>query len=170
LRGFVPEDAEEVRRLAGAREIAEGTLTIPHPYPADAAEEWISTHSGRWEREEALELAIERQGDGILLGAIGLRIEREHSRGELGYWVGVPYWGEGYATEAGREVLRYSLEELGLNRVYAFHFTTNPASRRVLQKIGMTHEGVRRAHTLKWGTYLDSEAYAILCSEFDGRR
>ena len=49
-----------------------------------------------------------------------------------------------------------------MNRVYAFHFTNNPASGRVLQKLGMTHEGTRRKHSLQWGEYLDSEAYAIL--------
>jgi [ribosomal protein S5]-alanine N-acetyltransferase len=165
LRGFATEDAEDVRRLAGAREIAEGTLTIPHPYPEGAAEEWISTHSARWEREEGLNLAIERKDDGVLVGAIGLGIEQEHSRAELGYWVGLPYWREGYATEAGGEVVRYAFEELELNRVYAFHFTRNPASGRVLQKIGMVHEGVRRAHTLKESEFLDNEAYGILRSE-----
>jgi ribosomal-protein-alanine N-acetyltransferase len=100
-----------------------------------------------------------------LVGAIGLGIEPEHSRAELGYWVGVPFWREGYATEAGREVVRYAFEELGLNRVYAFHFTRNPASGRVLEKIGMTHEGARRAHTLKGSEYLDNEAYGILRDE-----
>ena len=155
-----------MQRLVGAREVAEALLNIPHPYPAGAAEEWISTHSARWEQEEGLDLAIERQDDGLLLGAIGLGIKREHSHAALGYWMGVPYWGHGYATEAGREVVRYAFEELGLNRVYAFHFTRNPASGRVLQKIGMVHEGVRRAHLLKESEYLDDEAYGILRSEY----
>ena len=96
------------------------------------------------------------------MGAIGLVVQPEHSRAALGYWIGVPYWGQGYATEAGREVVRYAFDELGLNRVYAFHFTRNPASGRVLQKIGMVYEGVRRAHTLKGSEYLDDEAYGIL--------
>jgi ribosomal-protein-alanine N-acetyltransferase len=154
-----------VQVLARAPEIAEMTLSIPHPYPPGAAEAWISTHPASWEREEGLELAIERRRDGVFLGAIGLVIKREHSRAALGYWVGVPYWGEGYATEASREVVRFAFAELRLNRVHAFHFTKNPASGRVLQKIGMVHEGVRRAHTLKGTEYLDDEAYGILRSE-----
>jgi len=148
--------------LADAPEIAEMTLSIPHPYPPGAAEGWISTHAARWEQEEGLDLAIERRDDGVLMGAIGLVVQPEHSRAALGYWIGVPYWGQGYATEAGREVVRYAFDELGLNRVYAFHFTRNPASGRVLQKIGMVYEGVRRAHTLKGSEYLDDEAYGIL--------
>jgi ribosomal-protein-alanine N-acetyltransferase len=154
-----------VQVLAGAREIAEMTLSVPHPYPPGAAEVWMSTHPARWEHEEGLDLAIERKQDGVLVGAIGLGIEREHSRAELGYWVGVPFWGHGYATEAGREVVTYAFEVLGLNRVYAFHFTRNPASGRVLQKIGMVHEGVRRAHGRKGSEYLDDEAYGILRGE-----
>ena len=111
-------------------------------------------------------LAIEISRSGELAGAIGLNLQREHDRAELGYWIGVPYWGQGYATEAGREVVRYGFEDLALNRIYAFHFVTNPASGRVLQKIGMRYEGKRRQHTLKWGEYLDNEAYGILRSEY----
>jgi RimJ/RimL family protein N-acetyltransferase len=162
LRAFRLDDAPEVQRLAGAREVAAGTLAIPHPYPDGAAEEWISGQA----EEDGPTFAIERKEDGALVGAIGLRFEREHDRAELGYWVGVPYWNRGYATEAGRAALRHGFETEGLNRIYAFHFTNNPASGRVLQKLGMTHEGRRRAHTLKRGEYLDNETYGILRSEW----
>ncbi len=161
LRRFRLEDAPEVQRLAGAREVAAGTLEIPHPYPDGAAEGWISGQPS----EDSLTFAVERKEDGALVGAIGLRLEREHDRAELGYWIGVPYWGRGYATEAGRAIVRHGFEAEGLNRIYAFHFSNNPASGRVLQKIGMTYEGSRRSHTLKWGEYLDNEGYGILRAE-----
>jgi ribosomal-protein-alanine N-acetyltransferase len=166
LRSFHRGDAPEVQRLAGAREIAAGTLTIPHPYPDGAAEAWIATHG---KAADAMHVAIERREGDVLVGAIGLRYERAHNRAELGYWIGVPYWGNGYATEGATAVLRGAFE-LGLNRVYGFHFTNNPASGRVLQKIGMKHEGTRRQHSLKWGEYLDSEAYGILRSDWLARR
>jgi ribosomal-protein-alanine N-acetyltransferase len=159
-----------VQHLAGDRAIAAGTLLIPHPYPERAAETWIATHADAWEREEALDLAIQRIADGALVGAIGLGLELDHGRAQLGYWVGRPYWGEGYATEAARELVRYAFEELGLARVYAFRFATNPASGRVLEKIGMKHEGVRRAHTIKWGERLDEDGYGILRDEFEAGR
>jgi RimJ/RimL family protein N-acetyltransferase len=161
LRRFRLEDAPEVQRLAGAREVAAGTMEIPHPYPDGAAEAWISRTES-----DSRTFAVERREDGALVGAIGLRIEPEHDRGELGYWVGVPYWGRGYATDAARAVVRYGFEVEGLNRIYAFHFSNNPASGRVLEKAGMRHEGVRRRHTLKRGEYLDSECYAILRGEW----
>jgi ribosomal-protein-alanine N-acetyltransferase len=169
LRPFRLEDAPEVQRLCSAREIAAGTLTIPHPYPDGAGAAWIDSHAEAFERDKAVDLAIVLLADGALVGAIGLALERDQGRAELGYWIGVPYWRRGYATEAARSVLDYAFAEEGLNRVYAFHFTNNPASGRVLQKIGMTHEGTRRGHTLKWGEYLDSEAYAILRADWQAR-
>jgi [ribosomal protein S5]-alanine N-acetyltransferase len=158
LRPFELADAPDVQRLAGDRAVAAGTLTIPHPYPDGAAEAWIASHEGR----DAAPFAIERRDDEALLGAVGLDVEPDHSRAELGYWIGKPYWGNGYATEAARAVVRYAFESLHLHRVYAHHFVGNPASGRVLQKIGMAYEGRRRQHTVKWGTRLDSESYAIL--------
>jgi RimJ/RimL family protein N-acetyltransferase len=157
-----------VEQLAGDRAIAAGTLLIPHPYPPGAAATWISSHAEAWAHGRALDLAVERRSDGALVGAIGLGLEPDHARAQLGYWIGRPYWGNGYATEAAREVVRYAFEELGLERVYAFRFSTNPASGRVLEKIGMKHEGVRRAHSLKWGRRLDEDAYGILREEFSG--
>jgi RimJ/RimL family protein N-acetyltransferase len=99
------------------------------------------------------------------VGAIGLRVEAEHERAEVGYWIGVSYWGQGYATEAARAAVDFAFRHFGVNRVFAFHFTTNPASGRVLQKIGMRREGTRRQHTLKWGEFLDSDLYAALRAE-----
>jgi RimJ/RimL family protein N-acetyltransferase len=167
LRPFRLEDAADVQRLCSSREIAATTLAIPHPYPEGAAEAWIAGHAEAFARRELAHFAITRPEDEALLGAISLTFECEHNRAELGFWVGVPFWGCGYATEAAAAVLRYAFEVEGLQRVYAFHFTNNPASGRVLQKIGMTHEGTRRRHTLKWDRYLDSEAYAILRDDWE---
>ena len=151
-----------MQRLAGAREVAATTLAIPHPYPDGAAEEWISGHEGR----DDATFAIERREDGALVGAIGLRMERAHDRAELGYWIGVPYWGHGYATEAARAVVRYGFETEGLNRIFAFHFVSNPASGRVLEKIGMRKEGVFRSHTRKWDQHMDDACYGIVRAEW----
>jgi ribosomal-protein-alanine N-acetyltransferase len=82
LRPFHRGDAPDVQRLAGAREIAAGTLTIPHPYPDGAAEAWIATHG---KNADAVHMAIDRLDDGALVGAIGLGHERDHKRAELGY-------------------------------------------------------------------------------------
>ena len=94
-------------------------------------------------------------------------IEPEHARAELGYWIGKPYWRNGYATEAARAILQYGFGQLGLNRIHAGHFTRNPGSGRVMQKIGMTHEGHQPRHVKKWDRFEDLELYGILHSQYD---
>ncbi|MEO8035396.1 MAG: GNAT family N-acetyltransferase, partial [Acidobacteriota bacterium] len=157
-------DAEDVERLAGAREVALNTLMIPHPYPAGEAIQWIATQDGSSNRAHTF--AITRRSDGALLGAIGLMLTPEHDRGELGYWIGVPYWGNGYLTEAARAIVGYGFESLGVNRIFAACFARNAASMRVLQKIGMRHEGTQRQHLRKWEEYVDAEMYGMLRSDW----
>ncbi len=167
LRAFRLDDAPVVERLAGAREVADTTLTIPHPYPPGAAESWIATHQPVWEEGTGATWAITSRADDVL-GAIGLTIARDHGSAELGYWVGVPYWNKGICTQAGRLVLRFAFEELHLHRVYAQYLTRNPQSGRVMQKIGMTEEGVHRDAVRKWDRFEDLASYAILESDWRG--
>jgi [ribosomal protein S5]-alanine N-acetyltransferase len=151
-----------VERLVGDPLVAATTLNIPHPYPPGAAEAWIGSHG---QDENAFEFALERRDDGALLGAIALRVVPEHARAEIGYWVGVPYWNNGYATEATRALIAYAFDELGLNRVYAFHFPGNPASGRVMEKAGMRFEGELREHHRKGEGYRSSRVYGIIRSD-----
>jgi [ribosomal protein S5]-alanine N-acetyltransferase len=76
--------------------------------------------------------------------------------------VGRPYWGRGYATEAAREVMRYGFGALGLARIFATAMSRNPASIRVLEKIGMREEGVLRGHVTKWGRREDLAVLGML--------
>ena len=101
------------------------------------------------------------------MGAIGLHVEQKHERAEIGYWLGVPYWGHGYTTEAARAVVDYAFRAGGINRVFACHFTSNPASGRVLLKIGMQHEGTMRQHIVKWGERVDVDYYGIVREDWE---
>jgi RimJ/RimL family protein N-acetyltransferase len=166
LRAFKPEDAPEVRRLAGEWEVARTLLAVPHPYPDGLAEEWISGHRPAFERNEGLHFAVVTRERGELCGACGLVIHASDANAELGYWIGLSHWRRGYATEAAREVVRYGFEGLKLHRVYAAHFGNNPASGRVLQKIGMSYEGTHREHHRKWGGYEDRVEYGLLVGEW----
>jgi RimJ/RimL family protein N-acetyltransferase len=170
LRPFTLDDAPLVQRLAGARAVADTTLAIPHPYPDGAAEEWIRGHAGQYAAGTLANFAVVSRSEGWLVGAIGLMIERAHARAELGYWIGEPYWGRGYATEAGRAVLGFAFDDLGIHRIQARHLTRNPASGRVMQKLGMTLEGVHRHAAQKWGIFEDVAMYAILTTEWPGGR
>ncbi len=167
LRPFVLADAPAVQRLAGDREIAANTLLIPHPYPEGAAEEWIKGHD---EQSPNQIFAISLRGVGEAMGAIGLHVERKHERAEIGYWLGVPYWGHGYTTEAARAVVGYAFAEGGINRVFAYHFSRNPASGRVLLKLGMQPEGTMRQHIVKWGERVDVDFYGIIREDWEKSR
>jgi RimJ/RimL family protein N-acetyltransferase len=165
LRPFTLADAPEVQRLASDRDIASTTLNIPHPYEDGMAEAWIDTHQAQYEQGTLVNFAMVGRSDGKLIGAIGLHPDRQHNRAELGYWVGKPFWNQGYCTEAAQAVVRYGFEVLGLHRIHATHIKRNPASGRVMQKIGMRYEGCLRQHVQKWGVFEDMEIYGILRSE-----
>jgi len=170
LRAFMSGDAEEVMRLAGAREVADTTLHIPHPYSLDDALDWITSQDIAWDRGDAANFAIERREDGRLLGAIGVHLNREHEYAEMGYWIGVSYWNQGYCTEAGSRALEFGFEKLKLNRIQARHFSRNPASGRVMQKLGMQPEGTLRQVVKKWGRFEDLVLYSILKSDWEAGR
>ena len=165
LRPFEVEDASVVQGLAGAPEIALTTQNIPHPYEDGMAEAWISTHRPSWDAGKFLTVAITSNADG-LVGAASLHINSAHRRGELGYWVGLPFWNRGYATESAGALLEYGFSELRLNRIQARHMTRNPSSGRVMEKLGMKPEGIQRQHVVAHGELEDVAMYAILSSEY----
>lgn len=169
LRPFSVGDAKSVQRLAGDFAVADTTLVIPHPYQDGMAEEWISTHRPGFEAGELAVFAAVLRETGELVGAVGLSITRRYDRAEIGYWIGRPYWGRGYCTEAATAVMAFGFTNYRLNRVYATHFVRNPASGRVMQKLGMTREGTLRQHAKRWDRFEDFVVYGILRSEWDGR-
>ena len=164
LRPFVLEDAAVVQRLAGAYEVASSTLNMPHPYEDGMAESWIGAHEDAWEAKDSIVLAMASEDEGVV-GAISLHLNDKHRRGELGYWVGLPFWNRGYATEASSAVIDFGLDVLELNRIQAQHFVGNPASGRVMQKVGMEYEGTRRQHVRRLGRFEDLAVYSILSSD-----
>jgi RimJ/RimL family protein N-acetyltransferase len=163
LRSYCVDDVPDLVRLAGAREVAATTLRIPHPYSEEDARNFISSRLAEPDpNAPETRFAITLRSSGQLCGGIGLCLESAHQHAELGYWLGVPFWGQGYATEAARAVVDYGFSTLGLHRIYASHFANNPASGRVLRKIGMKHEGCLRGHICKWGQFHDLEYYGML--------
>jgi ribosomal-protein-alanine N-acetyltransferase len=170
LRPFVPDDAFESERLAGRREIADTTLTIPHPYPHGAAAEWILTHTPAWENGSAATFAVVETKSGRFVGVTSLMINREHRRAELGYWIALDRWNRGYATESNRRLMDFGFEVLGLHRIEARHFLRNPASGRVMLKLGMQAEGVERDWAMKGDCFESLAVYSILEPEWRAAR
>ena len=107
-----------------------------------------------------------RRADGRLIGQTSLGIRQRHARAELGHWIGRPFWSHGYWTEASRAVVRYGFEALGLERILARYPPRNPASGRVMRKVGMVHEGRMRKHVRMWGHFVDLESCGVLREEY----
>jgi ribosomal-protein-alanine N-acetyltransferase len=166
LRPFALADAPNVQRLAGDRRVAATTLLIPHPYGAGVAEAWIETHEPDWEARKSLTLAVTVTST-ELAGAVSLILSLDHRRAELGYWIGVPYWNRGFATEAAAAMVSYGFRELGLHRIEAEAFQQNPASARVLEKVGMEREGVLRQRIFKWDRPMDVVLDAVLAADWN---
>lgn len=174
LRPFTLTDAPTVQKLCGAYEVAAKTLSVPYPYPDGVAEAWIASHTPDWENRTWITLALTPRKDDAqppdVMGAISLMLHLAHQRAELAYWLGMPYWNQGYMTEAARTLVQYGFEELKLNRVEATHYRSNPASGRVMQKIGMQQEGLRRQQTLRFGRFEDCVVYGLLASDWKKKR
>jgi RimJ/RimL family protein N-acetyltransferase len=135
LRAPRLEDAKTVAMLANDRRIAENTARVPHPYKVSDAQDFIT---GANRSGEAAFLITLR--DKTVIGACGLIFRDEAP--ELGYWLGVPHWGKGYATEALHAVIDYAFTDLAHEALQAGARVTNPASRRVLEKCGFQWTGV----------------------------
>ncbi len=166
LRPFRFSDATEVQLMVNDRELALTTRSIDYPYPAGAAEHWIAQHQEFWESGKSAIFAITLRPDDRLVGAIGLEINAEDILAEMGYWIGRAYWNQGIATEAACETVKFGFEQLALNRITAHHMGINPASGRVLEKVGFRREGTLRQQVRKWGRFYDAVMYGILASEF----
>ena len=106
---------------------------------------------------------ITLRSNGKLIGTIGYMWWNETNRSaEVGYSLSRAYWNQGYMTEALREVIRFGFEEMNLNRIEAQHELTNPASGKVMEKVGMRQEGVLRSRLYNKGRFVDVALYAIL--------
>ncbi len=169
LRPFVAGDADRLHLLVNDRAIADTTASIPHPYPAGLAATWIVSHAIGWAAGNSLTWGVTTPEDGVV-GVMGLVVQTDSLSGTLGYWIGVPFWGRGIATEAATAVRDFAFEVIGLNRFDATYLVRNPASGRVMEKLGMQPEGVFRQAIRKWDVFEDVAQKAILRSEWEALR
>ena len=137
LRAPCFEDARMIAALVNDRRIAENTLRIPHPYGLADAQSFITAANTT---ASEIVFLIARRG-GAVIGACGIAQFGEEQP-EIGYWLGVPFWGHGYATEAARAMIDHAFGDLGYDAVAGGARVSNPASRRVLEKCGFQWTGV----------------------------
>lgn len=140
LRQLTLEDAKGFSELASDYSIAKMTGSLPHPMPLFSAEFKIMYLRRQKQRGLAHPYAITKNG-GKLIGVMDLFRGAPDAVLEIGYWIGKPYWGQGLSTEAARAVVQEARETLGVQALKAGVFSDNPASLRVLEKLGFKTTG-----------------------------
>ncbi|HEV2446342.1 MAG TPA: GNAT family N-acetyltransferase [Candidatus Sulfopaludibacter sp.] len=155
--------------VAGARSIADTTISVPHPLTEADAREWIERAAAESGAGLGAHFAIALRSEaGSLIGYAAIRaIDREHNQAELSFWLADRLAGQGYATEAACAVAGHGFHRLELNRICAYHMVRNPASGRVLAKLGFRQEGCLRQRVRKWGVYEDVLLWAKLRNDGD---
>ncbi|MDC5818890.1 GNAT family N-acetyltransferase [Vibrio europaeus] len=142
LRPFTEQDAPVVAQLAGEKVISDMTANIPHPYQLTDAVDWIRTHQDLFNTGKGVVYALVLKESNTLIGAVSLPRLAE-GEGTLGYWLGVPFWGVGYATEGARALIKYARVNLGLTKLKAMHLIDNERSKSVISKLGTTYIGTK---------------------------
>ncbi|MGG1924635.1 MULTISPECIES: GNAT family N-acetyltransferase [Chryseobacterium] len=154
------KDIPFIVELLQHRIFSDLTSNIPYPYVENDARSWVKMSKEAFENNTGYTFAIRNKEDQII-GAIGLH-DRDDDKAELGYWIGIPYWNKGYVTEAAKAIIDFGFNELKLNKIFATHFPHNPASGRIMEKVGMEQEAVLIKEVKKDGEYFDLVRYCIL--------
>ena len=157
LRAPALFDIAEMVALAGDYDVAKNLSRMPHPYDERNARDWIDRMAKARDEGEEFGFAIARKDDGAFMGGCGIH-KRDHGAFEFGYWLGKPFWGKGYATEAARRLVAFGFMELRMEIMIAGHFHDNPASGRVLEKLGCTPNGTGQRDCLARG-------HAVYCHD-----
>lgn len=162
LRCFELSDAPYVQVLLNDPEVIGTMIDLSLPFSLADAQTMIANGHRAFQEGSAYVFAITRRSNGDLVGYADIEVQAAHRRGEIAYWIGKPYWWQGYATEAAKAIIRFGFEDLGLNRIYAFVLTRNTASAHVLQKAGLTHEGTLRHSVRKNDVFENVDFYGLL--------
>lgn len=168
LRAFALTDASRVQELAGDIEVARTTLSIPHPYTLEDAKSWLGSITSSDNERRGYPFALVSKDSSQLIGCMSINVARPHQRGELAYWIGKPYWRQGYASEAAKRLVRYGFEDLNLNKIWAVAMSKNQASWSVMKKLGMNYEGEQKQHILKWDQFEDVVYYGMTKKDYAG--
>jgi len=158
VRSYRIDDAPSLARHANNRNISRNMRdTFPYPYTLSDAHDWISLVM---QQSPEANFAIASADE--VIGGIGLMFRDDiHRRSaEIGYWLGEPFWGQGIATAALRAVTDHAFANYDLARLEAFVFEWNPASMRVLEKVGYVLEGNLRRSITKDGQTIDAFLFA----------
>ena len=160
LRPWREEDAESLYTYAKDERVGPCAGWLPHTSVEDSREVIRNILSA----EETYAVCLKE--DGIAIGSIGLMKESTNvaseSEGEIGYWIGVPFWGRGLIPEAVREMIRRGFEDLGLERIWCAYFIGNEKSKRVQEKCGFVyHHTNKNVYLCQMDKYADENVTCL---------
>jgi len=136
LRPPTLADVKAIALLANDRRIAENTRRLPHPYLQDHAVEFVRALA-----DDPRETVFLIENNFVPIGVVGVDW-RQQAAPELGYWLGVEHWGQGFGTEAARAVIDFTFEEFDVEHLISGARVANPSSRNILEKCGFQWSGV----------------------------
>jgi len=167
-----PQDADDIPQLLPLLndfDVSKNLSSVPHKFTAEQAREFMEKGEQDLARGEAYRFAVTRKADSAFVGGCGLRL-KEDGVFEIGYWLGKPYWGLGYASEAARRVMGFAFRELKAPVLRASYFHDNPASGRVLAKLGAVPAGVEHVDCLARGHAVYCHKVVVDRENFGRRR
>ncbi len=167
LRALQPGDVDDVYAYANDPEWSRDLdLAVPSPYSRQDAVRWVAIQVEGSEDELPFAVVL----DGAVVGSTTIRLDERNQAPELGWSLRRDHWGQGYMTEAASALVDFSFRSLDAERVWARAFLRNPGSWRVMEKLGMTREGLLRQHRVdRAGERVDEVVYGLLRSEWELR-
>ena len=166
LKPFTLNMAEVFAQQANDPKVQAMDINFALPFTAEHAQAAIKRYIHDWNQKTCYYFAIFHAEQGTFIGSISLRMYPEHQLADLGYWIGAEFWNRGYTSLAAYEMMRFAFVEFNIEKLNAQHMGHNMASGRVMQKIGMTQEGILRNHWLKEDKRYDLVLYGLLRSDF----
>jgi len=154
--------------LANDYDVAKNLSTLPHPYTANHGEEFVARVEEQRTKGTDFNFAITRKSDEAYMGGCGVHLKE--GKFEFGYWLGKPFWRQGYATEAATRLVEFAFDALQTESVWAGWFFDNPASGRVLAKLGCKPNGMARRACLARGIEVECNLVTLTRGDFAQRR
>jgi len=166
LRLMREDDFPNLLRYVNHEAVFANILNFPEPYLESDAQNRLEFVTQGFQRGERYVFAMASREDDGFIGEIGIHLDKNHHRAEMGFWLGEPYWNRGLMREAVAAVLKFGFEEAKLHKIIATHYLSNPASGKVLLSNGMVKEAEMKDHYFHQGEYRSIAQYRMLRDEF----
>jgi [ribosomal protein S5]-alanine N-acetyltransferase len=157
LREFREEDAQSLVKLLQDKEIYLNTTTVPYPYSLAYAQKWLHRTIKSYNKKHPQRIEIAIDSNEKLIGNLTLKLKGH--RAELSYWIGKQYRRQGIMSEIIKVIENIVFNKLGTVKLYAYVFSTNKASLKLLKKNGFKKEGKLKKHIKKAGKLIDVYLY-----------